>query len=77
MSDFVDTPEDNYDSGSDKAKNQQRTWGRLGMQTQAPSRYAMAVKDNKNDETPKRKKTIELADKDELELLCVIMRTIS
>ena len=51
-----------------------RTRRQTGTQTQPPSRYTMAIKVNKRKETPERKKAIEKADTDEIDLLFVQLR---
>jgi len=51
-----------------------RTRQRTGTQTQPPSRYTMAVKVNEKKETTKRRKKIEKAKIDEIDLLLVQLR---
>ena len=48
-----------------------RTRQKSGTQARPPSRYSMAIKVQNKNETPERRKAIERADKDEIELLFV------
>eukprot|EP00590_Aulacoseira_subarctica_P002999 CAMPEP_0172416062 /NCGR_PEP_ID=MMETSP1064-20121228/2499_1 /TAXON_ID=202472 /ORGANISM="Aulacoseira subarctica , Strain CCAP 1002/5" /LENGTH=671 /DNA_ID=CAMNT_0013153423 /DNA_START=324 /DNA_END=2338 /DNA_ORIENTATION=+ len=69
--------EDDDDEDDDEASVQEpgiasRTRSQTGTETKPPKRYAMAVKINKSKETdPERRKAMDKADKEEIELLFV------
>jgi hypothetical protein len=75
--DAVDDPDDSDDEDDDEASVQEpgiasRTRSQTGTETKPPKRYAMAVKINKNKETDsERRKAMDKADKEEIELLFV------
>jgi len=79
--DLVDAADDSDDENDDESVAEEeaepdpgiatRTRSRTGTDINPPARYTMAVKVNKAKETGERRKAIEKADKDEIELLFV------